>query len=85
MNPTRHKARHKLLHQHLDELVADYFREVGYSGINNSVLDLLSWSASSVALPKPYSTIETNPHPVPRLRGKETKNGQAHSTTTAKP
>jgi hypothetical protein len=44
MTREEHKARHALLHQQLDELVADWIRHTTGLPSKCSVLDLMKWS-----------------------------------------
>lgn len=46
MDDQEHKARHELLHEHLDELIADWIShsEGGVKPTKNPVVDLIRWS-----------------------------------------
>ena len=44
MNDKEHKERHKLLHKHLDELLADFMRETGKMPSETSLMELMEWS-----------------------------------------
>lgn len=44
LTPEEHKARHKLLHEHLDELIADWIWQTTNLPSKSSVLDLMEWS-----------------------------------------
>jgi hypothetical protein len=39
-----HKDRHELLHQHLDELTADFIKHTAGSPSRTTVLELMQWS-----------------------------------------
>jgi hypothetical protein len=43
-DPAQHKARHKVLHHHLDELLADWIdHDTGHS-IRSPIMELIEWS-----------------------------------------
>lgn len=44
MNKKQHKERHKLLHQHLDELLADFISQTYNLPSKTTVMDLVKWS-----------------------------------------
>lgn len=55
MTHEEHKARHILLHQHLDELVADYVRHTPSTAATQlskvTVMDLIAWSYGQTQAP----------------------------------
>jgi hypothetical protein len=53
MTPEQHKARHRRLHQYLDELVADWITHTGGLPCNATILDLMAWSSSQCQRPTP--------------------------------
>lgn len=51
-----HLARHVLLHNMLDELVADYITSTGKRPSNSTIMELIQWSAEAARilhLPRP--------------------------------
>lgn len=46
-----HKARHELLHRHLDELIADWISQTTALPSKASVLDLMEWSHQQTIAP----------------------------------
>jgi hypothetical protein len=44
LTPEQHKARHQLLHENLDELIADWIWQTDALPSKNTVLDLMKWS-----------------------------------------
>jgi hypothetical protein len=44
LTPQEHKDRHKLLHDHLDELIADWIWQTTCLPSKSSVMDLMKWS-----------------------------------------
>lgn len=53
-DPTAHKERHKLLHNMLDELLADYIRINRTPIGKTTIMDLLAWSYSQTVAPVSY-------------------------------
>jgi hypothetical protein len=52
----QHAARHRLLHQMLDELVADFlYHNRDKTPSNTSVFALTQWAARELAEPSPHS------------------------------
>ena len=53
-----HKKRHTVLHEHLDELVADYIVYTNGLPSKTSVMKLMEWSAAQVENPTAISFME---------------------------
>ena len=51
MNEVEHGQRHRLLHEHLDELLADYIMQTRRKLSEIQLIDLLKWSAEQVDIP----------------------------------
>jgi hypothetical protein len=51
LTPEQHKARHKLLHENLDELIADWIWQTKALPSKNSILDLIEWSYQQTSNP----------------------------------
>jgi len=51
MTREEHIERHKLLHQHLDELVADWIGRTSNTPSQKTVMDLVKWSYSQTLNP----------------------------------
>lgn len=49
----QHRARHQLLHQFFDELVADWISHTGSLPSKSTVMELLTWSAQQTRDPSP--------------------------------
>ncbi len=56
MDKKEHIARHKLLHTHLDELVADWIRHGNGMPSKKTVLDLMNWSHEQTINPTEQSS-----------------------------
>jgi hypothetical protein len=57
MTPEEHKERHKLLHAHFDELVADWIGHTRNLPSKSTVLELIKWSHEQTLNPteaEPY-------------------------------
>ncbi len=44
MEKEEHKKRHKVLHKHLDELIADFIQETNKLPSQTKLTELMSWS-----------------------------------------
>ncbi len=53
MDTKEHRARHVLLHQMLDELLADYITHSNRLLSETSVMELMQWSYSQTVNPTP--------------------------------
>ena len=53
LNLSDHKRRHKLLHKHLDELLADWITHTHKLPSNATVLELLIWANEQCTNPTP--------------------------------
>jgi len=53
MNLQEHRERHKLLHEHLDELLADYLCQNPQPISNLRIMTLLEWSHKESLNPTP--------------------------------
>lgn len=51
MTPDEHQARHKLLHEHLDELIADYIAHTKKTLTKTTLMDFLKWSHTQTIKP----------------------------------
>lgn len=51
MTQKEHKLRHKELHRHLKELVADYINCTGNSPSQTSLIHFMAWSAAQAVNP----------------------------------
>lgn len=51
MTRKEHRARHKMLHAFMDELVADFLRHNPTKGLRSSLLELMEWSHSQTIEP----------------------------------
>jgi len=47
-----HKARHELLHTHLDELVADFITKTDGRPSKSTIMELMSWSHKQTLSPE---------------------------------
>lgn len=52
-----HEERHKMLHRHLDELVADWITNTGALPSKCTVLDLMRWASSQADSPDHPDTL----------------------------
>lgn len=64
-NEDEHRERHKLLHRHLDEIVADWLVQTRRLPSKSSVMDLLTWSAAQTRDPSTPADAAP-PTPTPR-------------------
>lgn len=55
MNEEAHIERHKLLHQYLDELIADYVRLTGKHLNDTSIMEFMRWSHGQTINPSPIT------------------------------
>jgi len=53
---SKHKKRHKLLHNHLDELIADWITHTRKLPSKSTVLELLTWSNEQIENPTASNT-----------------------------
>jgi hypothetical protein len=51
LSPAEHRTRHMLLHQALDELVADFIRHTDSLPSKTTVMELMDWSAKQTREP----------------------------------
>ena len=51
MTPEEHKARHVLLHKHLDELFADWITHEPSASFSCPLIDLINWSHGQTRQP----------------------------------
>lgn len=51
MNKEEHIAQHKILHRHLDELIADWIQHTGKFPSKSTVLELMTWSNEQTTKP----------------------------------
>jgi hypothetical protein len=51
MTPEEHKARHELLHKHLDELVADFISLTDRLPSMTTLLEFMKWSYAQTIKP----------------------------------
>jgi hypothetical protein len=51
LTPAQHRARHKLLHAHFDELVADFLRHNSQEHLDTTLLRLMEWSHAQTIVP----------------------------------
>jgi hypothetical protein len=65
MTTSQHKARHILLHKHLDELVADWITHSGSTPSKATVLQLLHWSHAQAIEPSQTFSLHDSSHPSP--------------------
>lgn len=52
MTKEEHKARHQILHAHLDELVADFLTKTGKLATKTSIMELMEWSHKQITDPE---------------------------------
>lgn len=51
MTTEAHRKRHQVLHNALDELVADYIQHTGHMPTSTTISDLMAWSHGQTIVP----------------------------------
>lgn len=68
MTPKEHRERHKLLHDHLDELIADWLTHhpMGTRPSTSTILELMEWSYQQTVQPTERDGMKGDKRELPR-------------------